>query len=226
MSSHHQARCANRRSACKGSRIPRVDLKQWKEDEDTAKPTLFSAAPTLYSVLSLSSSQNEFGLNNLPTLNKIANVSSTKYSPLTFLQEKIHFDQSSSAPLQTEELDKNFEEWVKNKELAQNLAAINPHKSSSTINSDDSEDVFLNEVPKPITSEQYFSVFKSDKNNMETNDENDITFDFTMQGRSSKIKYEFAGNKKRTGNHNFDVFVDDLFKSARKKAFNDKLLFY
>ena len=215
---------ANRRSACKGSRIPRVDLSKWKEDEINAHPTLFSAAPTLYSVFSLPSSQNEFGLNSLPSSSKIQNVPPTKYSPLTFLQEKIHFDHPSASP-QTEELDKIFEEWLKNKELTQNLAT-NPDKLSSNVNSD-GENIFLDEVPKPITSEQYFTVFKGDKNDVENEGgENDISFDFVMKGRSSKSENDFMEKKKTTGNDNFDAFVDDLFRSARKKAFDEKQLFY
>ena len=213
---------SNRRSACKGSRIPRVDLNKWKEDELDSQPTLFSAAPTLYSVLSLPSSQNDFGLHSFPPIN-IENAPTSNYSPLNFIHENLHStDSSASFTNGTEELDKNFAEWLRNKELTQNSAL--KVKPSSIQNSDD-EDAgeYLEEVPKPITSEQYFSVFKGDNNDIEDNPGgNAIPFDFVMKGRSSKSKNYF----RKTTNKNFDSFVDDLFKAARKTAFEEKLLFY
>ena len=205
---------SNRRSACKGSRIPRVDLSKWKENEITAQPTLFSAAPTLYSVFSLPSSQNNFGLNSLPSSNKIQNASPTKYSPLTFLQDKIH--SSGGAPQTEEEMDKNFAEWLKNKELTQELATKNEVEGQKV--------AFLKEVPKPLTSEQYFSVFKDDKNSNPEIDVggSDIPFDFVLKARSSKSQNDFTRQMEK----DFDAFVDDLFQTARKKAFDKKYLFY
>ena len=207
---------ANRRSSCKGSRIPRVNLTKWKEDENNARPTLFSAAPTLYSVLALPTSQNEFGLN------KLSEMSPTKYSPLTFLQDKFPFDYPASS--QDEEVDKIFALWLKNKDITQNLA-VSPN-SSSALDDNIGQNIFINEVPKPITREQYFNVFRSgtDEENI---GENDISLDFVINGngRSSKEKYSF-NDKQGTGNDNFDAFVDDLFRSARREAFDEKELFY
>ena len=118
-------------------------------------------------------------------------------------------------------MDKNFAEWLRNKELTQNSAL--KVKQSNIQNSDEDEGAYLDEVPKPITSEQYFSVFKGDNNDIEGNPGgNDIPFDFVMKGRSSKSKNEF----RKTTNKNFDNFVDDLFEAARKTAFEEKQLFY
>ena len=208
---------SNRRSACKGSRIPRVDLNKWKEDELNSQPTLFSAAPTLYSVLSLPSSQNDFGLHSVPQ----NSIKTSDFSPLNFIHDKLH-STAASLSNKTEELDKNFAEWLRNKELTQNSAQSK--KSSNIQNSGDKEESYLDEVPKPITSEQYFKVFKGDKNDVEGDDSNetDIPFDFVMKGRSSKSKNDF----RETKNRNFDDFVDDLFKAARKTAFEEKHLFY
>jgi hypothetical protein len=219
---------SNRRSACKGSRMPRVDLNKWKEDQINSQPTLFSAAPTLYSVFSLSSSsQNQFGLDSLTSSNKLQNSPPANYSSLNFMQEKIHStEHPSSSPGETEELDRNFAEWLKNKKLTENSATNKVQSSSNNENGDDSgEDVVLEEVPKPITREQYFSVFKGDKNDIEGNEGggNSIPFDFVLKGRSSKSKNDFM---RRKSNQDFDAFVDDLFRSGRKKAFDKEKLFY
>merc|ERR1712018_356282 len=100
----------------------------------------------------------------------------------------------------TVEQDKNFAEWLKNKAL---------NKIPSKIQSDE-EESYLEEVPKPISSEQYFSVFKGDTNDIEAynSNDNDIPFDFILKGRSSKSKNDF----RKTKNRDFDNFVDDLFK--------------
>ena len=210
---------SNRRSACKGSRIPRVDLNKWKEDEINSQPTLFSAAPTLYSVLSLPSSQNEFGLHS-NSANDTTNTSASNYSTLNFIHEQLHSNDPNASSSKTVEQDKNFAEWLKNKELTQNSAL---NKIPSKIQTDE-EESYLEEVPKPISSEQYFSVFKGDTNDIEANNsnDNDIPFDFILKGRSSKSKNDF----RKTKNRDFDNFVDDLFKAARKTAFEEKQLFY
>ena len=211
---------SNRRTACKGSRIPRVDLKKWKEDEINAQPTLFSAAPTLYSVFSLPSSQNEFGLNSLPSSNQEQNASPTSYSPLNFFQDKIHFESMASS-VQSDELDKNFVEWVKNKELTEN-AASQVGSSAGASGNGDGENIFLEEVPKPISSNQYFEVFKKENEEDEVSKSN-IPFDFILKGRSSKSKNDFIQQRNAK---DFDEFVDELFRSAREKAFDKKHLFY
>ena len=212
---------ANRRSACKGSRIPRVDLQRWKEEQNTAKPTLFSAAPTLYSVLSLSSpsSQNAFGMkNNLPP--SMTEKAPSKFSPLNFIHDQLTLTPSAVLPsANSGEMDKNFAQWLKDKETTQQLAT-DPEDGGVQ------QKVFLDEVPKPITRAQYYNVFKGDDGDVGaagSGNKNDIALDFVTNGRSAKSKYAF---RQQTGNDNFDAFVDDLFQSARKKAFEEKQLFY
>ena len=60
----------------------------------------------------------------------------------------------------------------------------NPGKKSEL------ENIFLEEVPKPITGDQYFEVFKKENQEDEVSKSN-IPFDFILKGRSSKSKNDF-----------------------------------
>jgi hypothetical protein len=108
------------------------------------------------------------------------------------------------------EIDFDFEQYLKDKKSAESAATSYAYAPESA----------LNEIPRPLSREQYYHVFDNEPDNPLFNgDSNDLDLDPEQQ-------QQVKGSRRSSMEHSEKRMLDDLFNSAREEAFEDKQLFY